>query len=49
MEGVIPMCMEVTYLRKDAYPIDKQVYPINDLDKDNNSELPYMKIDWSRS
>ena len=48
VDGVLPMCMEVTYLRKDAYPIDETVYPIQDLDKDNNPKLPSMKLDWSR-
>ena len=50
IENMIPMCMEVTYIRKDlitSYVLDTQTYPIEGLDKNNNHILPDMKLNWS--
>lgn len=51
VEGELPMCSEVTYIRKDlvtSHKLDTQTYPINGLDKDNNPNLPSMKLKWSK-
>ena len=50
IEGEFPMCSEVTYIRKDLIRecvLDTQIYPIGGLDKDNDPNLPTMKLDWS--
>jgi hypothetical protein len=47
----IPMCLEVTFMRKDVISkcmLDTHDYPDPELDKDNNPELPTMKLNWHK-
>ena len=46
----LPMCMEVTFMRNDLIKgstLDTDDYPDTEFDKDNNPDLPSMKLNWS--
>ena len=46
----LPMCMEVTFMRNDLIKgstLDTNDYPDTEFDKDNNPDLPSMKLNWS--